>query len=273
MPQDLSGTARKLLLVIEYDGSSYHGFQLQGDKPTVQRELERALSRLCGEKPGVMAASRTDSGVHALGQVATFITRSQVGLAGIIGGLNYYLPRDISIKDAHEVALSFDARRQAISRQYRYYIYNGTERSPLRSGLSHFVRGPLNASLMNEACRMFVGEHDFASFATQIAGTGPVATRRHVYEAGVIRQGDMVVFQITGSGFLRHQVRNMAGSLVRVGQGKMTLSELYSIIQAAIPAKAGPTLPARGLVLVTVNFASLTLESRHEGLLYPCYQA
>lgn len=251
----VTGSLTRLVLLVEYDGSSYYGSQLQLKLPTIQGELEKALARLTGDEIRVSTASRTDSGVHALGQVVSFMTKSSLDPQTFIGGLNHYLPPDIAVKAAHRVGDSFDVRRRALSREYSYYILNGATRSPLRQGFCHLVNGKLNISAMNQASKALIGEHDFASFATRTVDEIKSTVRR-VYQAGVKKDGELIVFNITANSFLPHQVRNTIGALIRVGLGKMTTEEFHSIIEKGVPGLAGATAPAHGLCLIKINYAS-----------------
>ena len=216
--------------------------------------MESALLKLTGERTRVMAASRTDTGVHAKGQVVSFRTGSCLALPTFVKGLNYYLPKDIAVKAAHRLDDSFHVRRSARSREYNYYILNSPTRSPLRAGFSYLVRGPLDIEAMNRACQALVGEHDFASFASP-TGLGAKSTVRRVDKAVMEKEGDLVVFKMMASSFLPHQVRNTVGCLLRVGKGKMSVDEFYSIMEAKKPGLAGPTVPACGLCLMQINYA------------------
>jgi tRNA pseudouridine38-40 synthase len=245
--------AGKLLLVLEYQGTNYQGFQLQKQAPTIQGELEKALYKLTQEKIRVIAASRTDSGVHARGQVVTFGTKSKLEADIFINGLNYYLPADIAVREARWVSETFNPRRDARSREYQYSILNRATRSPMVKDFSYLVRGDLDTGAMNEAGARLIGEHDFASFASQL-GAQIKITVRTVHRAEMVREGDMVIFHMMASSFLPHQVRNTVGTLIRVGQGKMTLEEFCSIIGLTKPGLAGPMVPASGLCLMRVNY-------------------
>jgi len=246
-------TTTKIVLIVEYDGTNYHGFQLQASLPTIQREMESALWKLTGEKIRVMAASRTDAGVHAKGQVVSFRIKSSLPPLTFVNGLNYYLPRDIAVKAAHKVEDSFNVRRSALSREYNYYILNSPTRSPLSDGFSYLVAGHLDIEAMNQVCQALIGKHDFASFASCIEG-GIKNTVRTVYKAEVKKEGELVIFNMEANSFLPHQVRNTVGSLIRVGLGKMSIDEFHSIIKARRPGSAGPTAPAYGLCLTRVNY-------------------
>ena len=245
--------ATKVVMVVEYDGTRYHGFQLQGKLPTIQKELEKAIEALTGEKSRVMTASRTDTGVHARAQVVSFRTGSSHSPDTFIKGMNYYLPEDIAVKEAHRVRDSFNVRRQAVSREYRYSILNGIARSPLRGRFCHLVHGHLDIGAMDRAARVLVGEHDFASFVNnkEAAAKGTV---RKVHRAEMRMEGDMAVFNIVANSFLMHQVRNTVGVLIKVGQGKMSFEDFCSILEAKKPGLAWPTAPAQGLCLVQVNY-------------------
>ena len=246
-------TTTKIALILEYDGTRYHGFQLQASLPTIQGEIEKALKKLTGEGTRVMSASRTDAGVHARGQVVSFRTGSFHSLRTFVNGLNYYLPRDIAVKAAHRAGDSFSVRRHAVSREYSYYILNSLTRSPLREAFSYLVTGHLDIGAMNQACQALIGEHDFASFTSGI-GVGIKSTVRRVYRAEVRKDGKLAVFNMLANSFLPHQVRNTIGALIRVGLGKSSGDEFYSIMEAKKPGLAGPTAPAGGLYLMQVNY-------------------
>jgi tRNA pseudouridine38-40 synthase len=242
----------KIVLTLEYDGTHYHGFQWQTGLPSIQRELEKAIKRLTGERCRVMAASRTDAGVHAIGQVASFRTNSSLPTQTFIKGLNYYLPRDIAVKAAYRVDDSFNVRRDATSREYSYYILNSPTRSPIREGFSYFVASPMDIEAANRAAQALIGEHDLASFASS---NGVIrSTLKHVYKASFEREGELVTFNMVANSFLPHQIRNTVGALIRVGLGKMNADEFNSIIEAKKPGMAGPTAPACGLCLTRINY-------------------
>jgi len=250
------------VLITEYNGKCYHGFQLQLGPPTIQGEMEEAIEKLTGEKTRVAAASRTDVGVHARGQVVSFKTGSSLSPRTFVSGLNYYLPRDVAVKAAYQVNDSFNVRRSAVSREYNYYILNRLSRSPVREGFCYHVAGELDVEAMNQACQDLIGRHDFASFVTSI-GDEVRSTIRNVFKAGVERNGELVIFNIVANSFLPHQVRNTVGALIRVGLGRMSVDEFYDIIKARKPGLAGPTAPACGLCLVRVNYPS-PFEGRYD---------
>jgi tRNA pseudouridine38-40 synthase len=243
-------TTTKIVLVVEYDGRNYYGFQLQAGQPTIQGELEMALWKLTGESTRVIAASRTDTGVHARGQVVSFRTESHHSPDTFVAALNYYLPRDIAIRAAHRVGESFNVRSHAVNREYSYYVLNTRTRSPLREGYCHHVSKLLD---MDRASSLLVGEHDLASFGSDL-GVSLRSTVRRVYRAEVKREGELVVFNIVASSFLPHQVRNTVGALIRVGLARMSCDDFYSIMKARKSGLAGPTAPASGLCLMQVNY-------------------
>ena len=252
-PEVHLATTTKVVLIVEYDGTHYHGFQMQAGLPTIQRELEAAIRKLTGEPSRLLAASRTDAGVHAKGQVVSFRTGSGHSLETFVEGLNYYLPKDIAVKAAHRAEDSFNVRRHAVSREYNYYILNSSIRSPLRERFYHLVAGHLNIEAMNRAARALVGEHDFASFVSNNEAAARSTVKR-VLRSEMRRDGDLVIFNITANSFLMHQVRNTVGSLIRVGRGKMSVDEFRNILEAEKPCLAWPMAPAGGLCLMQVNY-------------------
>ncbi len=242
---------RKLALIVEYDGTRYHGFQAQIGVPTIQGALESALAKVTGEKIRIVGAGRTDAGVHARGQVISFRCISRLSLQTLIRAVNFYLPMDIAIKAGNIVEGGFNARRDAISREYRYTILNSPNPSPLQRDYTYFVPVTLDADAMNEACQALLGKQDFTSF------TGPMGgkrTERNVYQAEVSREGDSVFFDVVADSFLPKQVRSTVGSLVKVGLGKLTVEDFKGIVQARRPGLAAPVAPAQGLCLMKVNY-------------------
>ena len=242
----------KIALIVEYEGTRYHGFQIQTREPTIQGELERVLMVVTGEEIRISYAGRTDQGVHAKGQVVAFRTASPLSPKTIARALNHYLPDDIAVRDAFSVDDDFDPRRDALSREYCYYIWNSSTSSPLMRRTSYFVPRTLEIEAMNEACQAIVGTHDFAPFATSLGGRK--STVRTVYRAMVDREGDLVSCHVQANSFLTHQVRRTMGSLVKVGVGKSNVTEFKDILWSKEPAIAGPTLPGHGLCLLNVNY-------------------
>jgi tRNA pseudouridine38-40 synthase len=242
----------KFVLLIEYDGTRYYGFQWQVGLPTIQNELEEAIRRFGGRSSRVIAASRTDTGVHAKGQVVSFWAKSTIDTMSMVRALNYYLPEDIAVKAAYRAADDFNVRRDALSREYRYYISGGNTRSPFSRRYALFMHKMPDVQVMNEACQLIKGEHDFASFASSLDGNK--STVRNVYEAGVERKGDFIVFRIIANSFLPHQVRSTVGLLVRLGLGKRGIEYFRDIMGARSLGSAGPVSPACGLCLKKVSY-------------------
>ena len=253
----------KFVLLIEYDGTQYHGFQWQANLPTIQNELEQAIKKFCGGSSRVTAAGRTDAGVHAKGQVVSFWGKSTLDTMTLVKALNYYLPRDIAVKAAYKAGDNFDVRRGALSREYRYYILNSATRSPFSQSFVLFIPRILDIEAMNAACQFNQGEHDFISFASSLDNVK--STRRNIYEAeiGILtyplpsrerNKERVVVFRVVANSFLPHQVRNTVGLLIRLGLGKINIGDFRDIMEARSLGLAGPTAPACGLCLMKVNY-------------------
>jgi tRNA pseudouridine38-40 synthase len=256
--EDATGSAVELVeatshiaLVVEYDGTRFCGFQHQSGVLTIQGELEKAITKLTGELRRVSAASRTDAGVHARGQVVSFRTKACHEPMVFVSALNHYLPDDVSVKEAYKVADGFNPRRHATSRKYEYHILNSRTRSALQTYRMWQVPQPLNVGAMNEASRKLEGSHDFGSFVTHYEKGG---TRRTVQEARFEQQDDLIVFHVAANSFLAHQVRNTVGTMVRIGQGKLDVDYVTCLLEAGKPGAAGPTAPAHGLYLMKVNY-------------------
>jgi tRNA pseudouridine38-40 synthase len=251
------------VLVVEYDGRRYYGFQWQSGLPTIQSELEKAVQKLTGEKRRVLAASRTDTGVHARGQVVSFRTNSTLSPQTVMRALNYYLPEDIAVSAAYQASDTFNVRRDAVSREYEYWILSNPVRSPLAEGFTCLVTGVLNIRNMNKACRFLIGKHNFASFASALEPMK--STVRTVYEAKCRRKGDKVIFRIVADSFLPHQVRNTVGLLIRVGLGKVGLNEFKKVMAIEKEGAAGPAALPQGLYLMKVNYPA-DLELHYENI-------
>lgn len=242
----------KYVLVVEYDGTKYYGFQWQPGLPTIQDEVEKAINKFCGRSSRAMAASRTDAGVHAKGQVVSFWAREGLSTMAMIKALNYYLPTNIVVKTACRTSDDFNVRRDALSREYCYYILNTESRSPFSEGFALHVSSTLDTNLMNQACQLIVGSHDFTSFGTSL--NSPKNAVRNVYKAEVDKKQCLIVFRIVADSFLPHQVRNTVGLLIKLGLGKMRIEDLRNIMEARILGLAGPRAPAHGLFLNKVNY-------------------
>ena len=242
----------RIVFILEYDGARYHGSQAQQDLPTIQGELERALGQVTGESVRASFAGRTDQGVHARGQVVACDTDSTLEPMTIVRALNHYLPEDIAVKNAFTVNHDFDPRRDALSREYCYYIWNDANPSPLRRWNAHHVPQPLDVAEMDKACQVIVGTHDFAPFASSLEDHHN--TVRTVYRANTFREGSMVTCHIVANAFLPHQVRHTVGALLQVGLGKTDVAGFKGILDSKEPAAAGPPAPPHGLCLLKVNY-------------------
>lgn len=253
----------KFVVILEYDGSQYHGFQWQLGKPTVQACLEEAIHRVTGENRRILAASRTDTGVHAKMQVVSFRSNTSLPPQTMVKALNFYLPQDIAVKAAEKVEADFNVRRNALSREYEYRILNSQVRSPLLAGRVYQVPYKLDIDLLNKACQLLEGEHDFSSFAA--AATRTKSTVRHVSRAYFGQDGGLTIFFIKADSFLMHQVRNTVGLLLRIGSGKVDISELKHVMEQRKYGLAGPSAPACGLYLTRINYPR-ELELKYENL-------
>jgi len=240
-------------LIVEYNGTRYHGSQWQVGVATVQGEIEQALVKLCGEIGRIKAASRTDAGVHAKGQVFSFWTAKGLGTETLVKGLNYHLARDIKVSAAYTVDMDLNVRRDALSREYCYQIFNRNVRSPFHEVFAGFVPNKLNIEVMKEACQLLEGEHDFVSFCPAIEeGRNTV---RCVYDTNVSRHDDLVSIEIKANSFLPHQVRSTVGLLTSLGLEKIELRKFREILEEKHVGLAGPVAPSRGLCLTRVNYA------------------
>jgi tRNA pseudouridine38-40 synthase len=244
---------RRLALVVEYDGSRYLGFQLQAGQPTIQGEIEAALTRFTGENIRVRAASRTDSSAHAQGQVVDFLTRASYPVGSFPRALNYYLPADIKIQAAYQVALEFHSRRDASSRTYRYYILNRPWPSPLHRQTHCWIKETLNVEKMAAAAQDLVGSHDFRPLA--VGHPEDKSAVRSVSRWEVWREGDRVIIECEANAFLRHQIRRANAILVEIGKGRWPEKIVQGILKGGWPEGAVlPSLPGRGLCLIKVTY-------------------
>ena len=252
----------RLAIVVEYEGTNYHGFQYQSNARSIQEELEKAIAQFTNERPRVKGAGRTDAGVHALGQVVAFETASTHGEEVFVRALNYHLPDDIAVKAAYRTDDKFDPRRSALSRRYGYTINLGPTPSPLKRRTSLHLHGPLNVGKMRRAAKTLVGRHDFARFGGPPGrpGTGTV---REIYEANVYRKGEMVTFEVEANAFLSHQVRRMAGALVDIGRGSLGLDDFTATVDKGVCDYVPPALPAKGLCLLNVNYSNFPPQDGH----------
>lgn len=237
--------------VFAYDGTEYLGFQRQANAPSVQAALETALAQVTQEAITVVAAGRTDAGVHAEGQVIGFDTEWRHGLVDLQRALNAVLPADVAVREVAEVAPGFHPRYDARSRWYRYTVYNAPVRSPLARRTSLHVAAELDVGAMQEAARWLVGQRDFAAFGQPPQGE---TTVRQVYRAEWDENPPWLFFDIEANAFLSRMVRSIVGTLLRVGRGEMTLEEFAAVVASRDRSQAGPTAPAHGLCLMEVRY-------------------
>ncbi|NMB12195.1 MAG: tRNA pseudouridine(38-40) synthase TruA [Firmicutes bacterium] len=250
----MAGQKRNIRLLVEYDGTFYHGFQVQDDPslPTIQGELEAAIKTICGETIRITGSGRTDAGAHALGQVVNFHTYSSVPIERFGVALNSVLPRDIRVKRAESVPLCFHARFDAIAKTYIYIVdYRPCASTFLRNYVYH-VPQALDVAALRKAAELLVGTRDYASFQT--SGSSARTSTRTVYDLRVEADDGMIKFIIRADGFLYNMVRNIVGTLLEVGKGKLMAEEMAAILAARDRSQAGPTAPAQGLYLVGVEY-------------------
>jgi tRNA pseudouridine38-40 synthase len=274
-PEDSEKGVRNLKLILSYDGAEFVGWQVQPGLPTIQGTLASAIGRLTGEKVLPQGSGRTDAGVHALAQVATFLTASPIPVENWVKALNDILPPAIRVLEVSEIAADFHARKSARAKTYRYRIHRGAVCPPF---LAHYVWHypfPLDEAAMMAAAPVVVGEHDFTSFAAvdperveRMAGAtetnhhrgsqgnneGEVSNVRTVFTSGWVREADELVYSVRGNGFLHHMVRNLVGTFLLVGKGTLSVRDFRRILEARNRSAAGPTAPASGLYLVGVEY-------------------
>ena len=243
---------RNVKLIIEYDGTNYAGWQSQKNAPTIQDTLEASLSNILNFKVRLIGSGRTDSGVHALGQVANFKTDSNLALSSLLRGTNSLLPPDILIKRIEEGDSDFHARFSAKRRTYEYRVWNGSMLSVFHRNYSWWIRKNLEIELMQNSALHLIGRHDFSSFRG--ANHEEVSPEREVMKVGFRQEGSELVFFIQANAFLRHMVRNIVGTLVEVGKKRISPDVFVNILAARDRRQAGITAPARGLFLKSVCY-------------------
>lgn len=243
---------KNIRLTIEYDGKDFNGWQKQPNKLNIQGEIERAIEEITGEKVDLIASGRTDAGVHALAQMANFKTNSNLPVEKYPIALNTKLKKSIRIQKAEEVEEDFHSRYHCKQKTYRYVINNSEQGSSIYRNLEYFVPNKLNVEKMQEAVKYFEGEHDFKAF--KASGTSSKSSVRIIYKAKIEKQGDRIIIELTGNGFLYNMVRIIAGTLVDVGLGKIGPDEIPEIIENGERSRTGKTLPPQGLYLVKVEY-------------------
>lgn len=243
---------KRILLTISYDGTNYSGWQKQKNSVTVQGEFDKACSTLFKTDVESIGASRTDAGVHALGQRAVIDVDTSIPAEKIPLALNPLLPDDIVVTHAEEVGADFNPRFKALKKTYEYSIYNAPFRNPIYRNYSEYVRCELDLDSMRTACEAFVGEHDFRAFCA--SGNSSKTTVRTIYSLDIEKDGDFIKIRVTGNGFLYNMVRIIAGTLIYVGEGRIAPDNLPEIIASGDRRKAGKTAGPSGLVLVKIMY-------------------
>ncbi len=241
----------RVRLILQYDGTNYEGWQRQLTGLGVQQVVEEEIEKLTGEKTVVHASGRTDSGVHALAQVAHFDTNSRIPPEKFAYALNVGLPRDIRIAYSGE-APGFHARFDVIKKHYRYRLQHSPHADPFTRNTALHVYGTLDVNAMNEAAKAILGEHDFAAF--RASGIEPESTVRTIYESRWTDAGRLIAYDIAGSGFLYNMVRILAGTMAEIGMGRRDVASMEKALASGLRNDAGPTAPAAGLVLTRVEY-------------------
>ena len=242
----------RVILVVAYEGTNYCGWQIQPNGITIEQVLNETLSSLLGEEITVTGASRTDAGVHSLGNVAVFETHTKMPAEKISFALNQRLPEDIVVQESCQVPEDFHPRFSKSRKTYEYRILNCRFRQPLERRTSYFYHYPLDVSAMQKAAAYLVGEHDFTSFASVHAQTNTYV--RTIYALDVVREGDMIRIRVQGNGFLYNMVRIIAGTLIQVGAGIKKPEDMESILAGKDRELAGPTAPAHGLTMIGLEY-------------------
>jgi len=247
---------RNIRLLVEYEGTRYCGWQSQADQPTVQETLQRAIQRMIQEQAVLTVAGRTDTGVHAIAQVANFRSRSRISIDRFAPGLNKYLPNDISIHQASDVPLAFDAKRDSKSKRYRYRVY----RSPQPAALSQHswqIRAPMDVEGMRQAAAYLVGKHDFNAFRSVHCDAAHAIRQMHRIDIDVTPRppmGEHIDILFHGNSYCRHMCRIIAGTLVEIGMGRRPATQMQEILDGRDRTMAGVTAPAAGLTLLEVMY-------------------
>lgn len=247
---------KRIKLEIAYDGTAYYGWQLQPGQPTIEAELNKALTKLLGEEIAIIGASRTDSGVHALGNVAIFDTESLIPAEKMCLALNQQLPEDIRVQSSLEVSSEFHPRKTVSRKTYEYLILNRKIALPKERLYVNHIYYDLDVSRMQAAAGYLIGEHDFKSFCS--IKTQATDTVRTIYRLEVVKSGDIITISVTGSGFLYNMVRIIAGTLIEIGRGAYPPERMSEILKGCERSLAGPTALAQGLTLIKIDYPELT---------------
>lgn len=243
---------RNIKLTIEYDGKEYNGWQKQPNHLNIQGEIEKAIESIIREKVELIGSGRTDSGVHAFGQVANFKMESEFPIEKMATAINSKLKKSIRIIKAEEVPLEFHSRYHCHKKTYSYIIDNSEQGTAIYRNYAYHVSKQLDITAMQKAAKYLIGEHDFSSFKS--SGTSSKSSVRIIYDAKVTKEQERVIISLTGNGFLYNMVRIISGTLVQVGIGDTKPEEIKNILEAKDRTKAGKTLPAQGLFLMHVDY-------------------
>lgn len=249
---------RNIKLVVAYDGTAYHGFQRQDNALTVQQVLEQALSQIMKQPTKLTGAARTDAKVHALGQVVNFKTESTIPLVNIPRAIQSRLPEDITIQAAEQVQEDFHARYSAHSKKYRYQIYQSQQSDPFLRNYTWHIRQELDIDTMNQAARLIEGTRDYSAF--RASGSTSVNPVRTMFSSKVTCQDRLIVYEVWGTGFLYHMVRNIVGTLIDVGLQRITIQQFQNILSSRQRSQAGITAPPQGLFLQEVLYEFLDID-------------
>ncbi len=245
---------KRVKLVVAYDGTKYSGWQAQQNAVTIEQKLNEALTDLLGEDIKVTGASRTDAGVHSLGNVCIFDTDTRIPAEKICFALNARLPEDIVVQDSREVDMDFHPRFSKSKKTYEYRVLNRKFPMPTMRRDTYFYHYPLDVEKMQKAARYLVGEHDFKSFCS--VHTQAETTVRTIYSCTVDKDGEIIKIRVKGNGFLYNMVRIIAGTLIEVGAGKREPEEIITMLEMTDRAVAGPTAPAHGLTMIGLEYES-----------------
>ena len=244
---------RTFKVTLAYDGTNFAGWQMQAGPRTIQGALEDALLPIENRRIVVHAAGRTDAGVHAQGQVVSFSLSSSISTDALLRALNVRLPDDVRVMQVEEAAADFNARFHARRKTYHYAIFTAPVVPPQRRHFVWHVAQRLDLAAMTGAAQMLIGEHDFAAF--QAAGGDVISTRREILVSHIAARGEVVVYEVTGTGFLRHMVRNIVGTLVDIGRERRPIEDMRRVLESRDRALASATAPPHGLTLVSVDYA------------------
>ena len=239
-------------LTISYDGTEFCGYQIQPNKRTVEQEIKTAIKKLTGEDTTIVASGRTDSGVHAKGQVVNFLTNSTIEPNKFHLALNSLLPSDVRVLSSKKVSENFNSRYCAKKKTYKYFCYFGEVENPIKSRYSVLLKYFIDLEKVKEACKIIEGTHDFKCFCS--TGSSVKTTVRTIYKLSVQKRSNDLIFSVTGNGFLYNMVRIIVGTLISVGEGKITLQELESALKTGERSLVGKTMPPNGLSLEKVIY-------------------